>query len=473
MSKPEKPRAFTTEMICQGGNQFAESTTSEIRLQPTTGAGNYSTAGSSISFRIDRMPQTFLENSTLTLNGRVAITAGATANTNLATLLGYAGSFFQTLRVKSNGITLDDITNFAQLNAKIFDFTMSRSDKVALSPAYLFDPITNAQGVVVNGVSSIGAGNRFNGFPSGLLFSFSIPIPCSVTNASSFWPLYASDLEFEFVLASPTAIFVASAGTISPSFTLMNMELVANVIKLESAPFAQLISRQPLDENGFLEIKTDMWGYYSANLIASQPAGRNDVQIAVQKKSIKRIMLTTQPSNAAELSFAGVNPNLESIQFVIGTDVYPKLPMRVNNPAEVMTNIRKALGGVYQSGAGTLNPFAFCKASTIYNPYYYSYNTDPTYLNTTISAATSLTTLPATDPSVTNNKWVMLLDLEAISGNKELMFNGVSTRGSISSYIRFTHEAALAAVAHTLHIWTNYDAVIRIDPVNFQTSIDD
>ncbi|RZK05658.1 MAG: hypothetical protein EOO46_15775 [Flavobacterium sp.] len=461
---------ITSEMIYTPGSQIVDSTTSEIRLQPTTGSGSYSTAGSSVTFRIDRQPQTLLENNTLTLNGRVAITAGATANTNLATLLGYAGSFFQTLRVRSNGTLMDDITNFAQLNAKIFDLTMSRSDKVALAPAYLFDPITNAQGVIVNGASATGTGAKWNMMAHHLNFSFSIPIPCSVTAASTFWPLFASDLEFEFVLANPTAIFVASLGTISPTYTLSQLEMVFNTIKLESGPFAQLMSNQHIN-NGMIEIKTDMWSYYSTNLIASQPAGRNDIQYPIQVKSIKRIMMTSSPSNAAELTFAGVNPNLESIQFIVGSEVYPKLPMRVNNPSETLQNCRRALGGVYSSNAGCLHPVAFAKASTRYNDYHFSYGTDSLLINEPIDAATSFLTPVAWDSAMANNKWVLLMDLESVSGHKELLFSGVSSRG-VTSYIRLTHEAALAAYSHSLHIWTNYDAVIRIDPINFQTMVD-
>ncbi|RZK08260.1 MAG: hypothetical protein EOO46_14300 [Flavobacterium sp.] len=58
--------------------------------------------------------------------------------------------------------------------------------------------------------------------------------------------------------------------------------------------------------------------------------------------------------------------------------------------------------------------------------------------------------------SPTQNKWYLTLDLENLSGARDLLYHGSSTHGA-SNTMRLSVAAQLAAYVHTWHTWSEYE----------------
>jgi len=338
----------------------------------------------------------------------------------------------------------------------------------------LYDPIGGNTGVLMNTSNVANATNLWNGMPNGNVFNFNIPLAClSFTNSASYFPLFASDLEIEFVVANANDIFANIAGTSNFAFSLSNLELLYTTIKLENAPFKNLISMQQFD-NGMLEIKTDMWQYTTSSIPNGTGVGRSDHQYSISARSLKRLLFSTSPVNSAERNFAGVNANISNFQLMIGANQgYPQLPMRLT-PSETYTMNQKSLGSLYNTkNSSCIHPYAFAKnvggggGSVLYSPYTAQAST----IARAIEINTNFTTALVGDFQGISNKWNLLLDLESIDSGKPSLFNGVNTRGVGSSYIRLTHDAPVG-VQCMVHMWSNVDAVIKIDINNMQTYVE-
>lgn len=469
---------FTREMVFSVPSSLVESQASEMKLQPVSGTAPYTTPGVAIQFAQEILPNTFADfSNTLVLNGRVTF-AGTLNNTNTAVLLGYLGSLFSLIRVRVNGQTVDEIQNWSQLAAKIYDVTCTQSDKRALATTMGFDPINpSAQGAIIGTTNTVGAGLLHNGLVSSTTFSFSLPIPCTLTNCSTMWPLFCSRVEWDFVIANPSDYTATLLGTPVIGVSISQTQLVFQTLRLADAPFRALMAMQPIDQEGNLLIKSDTWQYTSGQLAASSPAGQVNIVYSGQYKSITRVLMTASTADSAERTYSGINPNCSSVQMVIGNRLYPALPIVTDNPAEVMYNNMKALGSVYSAAhTGCIDPLAFARSSTTGGgtpmALHGAYNSTQATLAVAINSAAVITTPAALNTGLMSNKWFLLIDLESISNNKQSLFGGASSRGSGSSFLRLNIAQTLAASAHTVHIWSNYQLVIKVNVNTFQCVVD-
>eukprot|EP01031_Cornospumella_fuschlensis_P032938 gene32938-39835_t len=470
---------FVKEMIFSVPSALVESQAAEVRLQPTTGTAAYTTPGSTLEFRQDILPNTFADfSNTLVLTGRVVF--GNVTNANRSQLLGTFASLFSTIRVRIGGVLVDEIVNFSQLMMHLFDMTMTQSDRRMLSGMLGFDPIVpSGQGVILgpnNNANGATPNSSHSWTPHSTQYSFAIPIPCSLTNTSTLWPLFCSQIQWEFVMADPSIYTVTNAGAGNiPTVTISQAELVFNTLRLADGPFKTLMGMQPVQPDGSLLIKTDSWVYTNGAIPAQQAAGRWDIPIAASYKSISRMMITATPADVAEKSFGGVNPNLSSGQLVVNNRLYPALPCRLSEPAEVLYQNYKSFGSLYStSHVGSMDLYSFAKSSGVF-PLHTPYNPDGTLLGTPIvmpDGATGFATTPLRNAILSHNKWKWCLDLESLVNNKESLFAGITTKGAGNSVLRLTIGAALPNQAHTVHIWMNIQMVIRLNINTFQAVLD-
>lgn len=469
---------YTKEMIFSVPSSLAESQAAEVRLQPSTGSGTYTTPGSMIQFSQEILPNTFSDfGNTLVLTGRVVF--GNVTNAARSQLMGTFMSLFSTIRVRIGGQLVDEIVNPAQLMGHLFDLTLTQSDRRMLSGMMGFDPLNpSGQGVLLgpnNNADGTTANSVHNWAPSSTQYSFAIPIPCSLTNATTLFPQFAAQVQWEFVLANPSDYTIFNAGTNVPTVSIDRLELCFNTLRLADGPFRALMAMQPLDQDGSLVIKTDSWVYGSGQIAAQQNVGRVDLTYTPQYKSISKILVTCSTATSAEKTYAGVNPNLSFAQLVVGNKLYPQLPCRLSEPAEVLYQNYKALGSLYSSShIGCLDLYSFAKSSTVY-PLHTPFNADASLITSPVimaAAQNPFTAAPTRNAQLSNNKWKWLLDTESLVNNKESLFSGMSTRGSGSSVLRLTIGAQLANEVHTVHFWSNIQMLLRLNVNTFQCVVD-
>eukprot|EP01031_Cornospumella_fuschlensis_P027306 gene27306-32982_t len=473
--------SFTKEMIFSVPSSLAESQAAEMRLQPTTGTAAYTTPGSLIQFEQQIQPATFADfPNTLVLTGRV--TFAGLSNAARCQMMGTFMSLFSTIRIRIGGVLVDEIVNPSQLMMKIFDLTLTQSDRRMLSGMMGFDPLNpGGQGLLLgcnNDANGTTANSVHNWAPSSTVFSFALPIPCSLTNASTLFPLFAAQVQWEFVVANPADYLIFNAGTTLPTISIDRLELCFNTLRLADAPFRALMAMQPMTPDGELVIKTDSWTYTSGQLAGQQAPGRVDVSYTPQYKSISKLLITSSPANAAEKSFAGVNPNLAAGQLIVGNRQFPQLPCRLDHPAEVLYQSYKGLGSLYSSShIGSMDPYSFAKSSTagFGGGLHVAYNSTANMVTAPVlmaGAGDLFTTANSRNAMLSQNKWLWMLDTESLVNDKQNVFSGMSTRGSGSSVLRLTIGEQLANTIHTLHIWSNIQMLLKLNVVTFQCTVD-
>jgi hypothetical protein len=285
--------------------------------------------------------------------------------------------------------------------------------------------------------------------------SFSIPLIGILGQTEKFIPLNTGDMEINLTVDnfSEYLVSVLPAGVTITNASVSNMEFVGEVLQLEDAGYQELLNAYP---DGF-KLKSQSWSYASGqNGLSGGSSGTIDVVVPFSLNSMKQLIWTTQPSDAYEKKFAGVNPNLSSYQLIVGGNVYPQQPVNASRIAEVYYQNSKTFGSFYSTNhCGSSNRECFAKASSAYNGDYTAY---------TDAVPTTISNMRGTGIS---NKFVCGLDLELINQAKTGIYSGVSSRSSTNT-LRLNINTALKNVAHALHMWVSYDVLLNFDWRNGQ-----
>ncbi|RZK08258.1 MAG: hypothetical protein EOO46_14290 [Flavobacterium sp.] len=118
--------------------------------------------------------------------------------TQVHQVLGSILSAFSKISVKSNEFQLESVEQVGSLYSRLFDATLDKSAKTAMSSMLLFDPISGVQGCILNTNQSTGtSGDNWNGYKDGQDFTFCIPLPCIISSLTTYFPLHCSSLEFD------------------------------------------------------------------------------------------------------------------------------------------------------------------------------------------------------------------------------------------------------------------------------------
>jgi hypothetical protein len=424
----------------------------ELRVQPY-GQSTFNAAGQSIKITLPQMQRTLYNFQTAYLFATVSFTHAGTAGTDISYVLGSWYSLFsrQVIRAGS-GYVLETIENPGQLVNAITSMTMTASEKTSLNNSLGFFNTSGYVNIgnkinVDTGATDIGGatGDEKN-------FTFAIPL-IGILNNTKLWPAWnAGDMEIELTLndiaryiATKTATPANTVGTV----TLSNVEFVTECLELAPEAYNMIMAQNPEK----VVLKTQTYSYGSSSLPASQGAGTIDIPFQIKVNSMKQLVWYAQPSDAAEKTFSGVNPNLENWQFVVNGISYPQRPVQAKYPAEAFMQNQKSFGSVYSaSHPGGATRQEFNTASTVYNAYHRPYNTSVDNIETR------------------SNKWYQCLDLETINSNKESLYSGISTNGTTST-LRLNINTPLAAVVHNVHYWSCQDVMVVMDMIAGVTSV--
>lgn len=433
---------FPEELNFQSLKSMYPSRKMEYRKAPMN-AQTFSTAGQDIQLVLSKMENTFYDPNTLSVNFSVdynGITAGA-AGTDGTFILGYAYSHFSRQVVRPiSGQPIETIDNPSLLGNAVLNMTMDSYEKLALSTTLGFnaaETFTNLGALVENVTSS-------------LTQSFSIPL-IGCLNTAKLIPGFITDIEIDLTLNN-IANIISSVTTLSnsnpTSFTIRNVELVCEAITLEQNGMAQLLAMFP----GAIKIKSQSYLYGSSSLSSAAGAGTYDITYSHSLNSLKQFIWWSSPSNAWELNYAGVNPNLSSWQLLIGSTAYPQQLVKADRPSECFMQNQKAFGSLYStSHCGSATKINFAKASTAGGEYG-AYTQKPgSYAGFLVDANA--------------NKWYQALDLEIINSLKETLYTGISTKGSTNT-LRLNVGRTLASVSHAVHFYSCFDVILEFDYAN-------
>jgi hypothetical protein len=446
----------TQEMMFNLPSSLLPSQGIETRVQPATGSGAYTTAGSVVRFVVGEQACSFLQNDTAYLSGTISVTGGTPLDANACILLGSAYSWIARQVLYSNNTLIETIENPSLIYNALVSNAVNTADKQAMSCSNLFNPIglnTNC-GPVTNAAAGT------NAFPAISTFQFCIPIIGVFGSSNKYLPLFNGEYVLELTLNSLANFSreIAGGANYPTGFSVSNLELNFNAVKLEQNSFNMLMGQY----NGKLQIKADSWTYTAPpSIAAATAAGQLDLTYPHKLQSLKRIIWWTSPADAAEKSYAGVNPNLSSFQLYIGNTAYPQMPVKSNSPAETYVQTQKAFGSLYSSshsGSAPINSWA--TASTAY----------PAGASTHIAYNATYTLAAMVAAGVYGDKWFAGLDLETINANKSSLFTGINSQG-VNSFLRLNIQTALANAVHNVHIFSNYDCLIEFDLVNKVTNV--
>lgn len=444
--------SIPSELSYETLSRMYPSVKSEYRKQPFNTSS--ATSGSELQLLLNKMDRSFINPNTLCLNFNLELdftvaTAPATSTNSAAFLVGSAWSIFSRYVSKQAGGTdIDQIEFPGRLVNSILNMTLSPEEKRGMiGLGFNEDKPTENYGLQIPLVGTVGSNRKANR-------TFSIPLIGALSSSSKFIPLFAGDLQLNFTVASITeCLRVVFSGALISNvvMTIKDVEIIGEVLTLEESAFNQMMQMYP----NVLNIKTQSYSYASGQSVASQTQGVIDQLIPFSLNSLKQFIWWASPSDAWEGGLAGVCPNLNSYNLIIGSTSYPQQPVKCTSVSECYYQNSKSFGSFYSSGhSGSSTRTQFGVASTVGGEYAaYDSSADLASLDI-FKGATTL-----------SNKWFACLDLEVINQLKLNLYSGISTRGS-SNILRLNIGRPLANVTHSIHMYACYDVVLNFDYAN-------
>lgn len=238
-------------------------------------------------------------------------------------------------------------------------------------------------------------------------------------------------------------VVAGTAGTKVSGCTISNFEFVGNVIEL--SPEANSLIQMQNPEK--IRIRSQTYRQASNILAASSGGGTNDLLVGIRVSSLKSIYMACSPSDAAELKFSGVNPNLDQgTAFLIGGQQFPQRGLNPSSkPADCFNELQKCIGALGYS------VFNGCVAKNSY------YKSSQAYQLCAAYNATNLGTTIMTSP----NQFYLGIDVETVA-RKDNLLSGINVNSS-PMFFRAQIGSALSANVHTLNFFGYYDVILEID----------
>jgi len=445
------PIGIPTELNFDLPSSMLPSRKYEYRVSPF-GQSSF-TPGQTIKFVIPQTQRTFGNFQTHYITGVATFTAPAAgaANTDSSVVLGSWYSMFNRQVVRtSGGYVLETIEHPGRLFNVVTSMVLNTAQRKALALNVGFDADgilanTNPSNVCAKLFSSTVGGGANNA--NNLIWNFSIPL-VGILNVAKFFPLWNGDLEIELTLAQLTDYIRCKTANIVSNVTLSNLEYVCEFLELSNESYGMVMS----NNQGQVSIKTQTYTYGSSQVLAG--AGAVDIPFQIKVQSLKQIFWYANITTATDGPFAGINPNLDNWNMIIGGQSYPQRPIQSKYPAEAYMQISKSFGSIYSGDhSGQLTKSNFRVAQTQYNEYYNAFSTTSTDAAFEQSA----------------HKFYNVLDLESINYNKESLYSGIATNGQTST-IRLNRLAATTANMD-FHYWSCQDVIIVMDLVNGITNV--
>lgn len=330
--------------------QAVKGTRRRINIQPYNTVGTVTTSTVLGSFYIPARPNTLLDGQNVYLKGKVLLNAAPAAG-NAQSINRNAHSLINRLSVfSSDGIMIEDLTNYNNLVHCLSDISISFADKVAMSP-YLLGTGTGSETFANVDRGYVGPTAVAYGTPAATQqeCTFAIPLVSSLFLLSEkLFPIgmLNSDLRldiyfetFSKIFKATTAAYGAGADVVATGYTLSELELVCDIIELET----------PLMSMGTpVYIHSTQYKNYTSTLAAGT-GGYQSILIPHRSLSVKSMIFSSSPSTAYAandgidrfvryLPCGSTNLNLS---FMVGGIRTPSKP--IAHIAELYAEVQKSL----------------------------------------------------------------------------------------------------------------------------------
>jgi len=438
MSVQEISSALPVELLYRVPSKLEESKT--VSYSVNSQSSSYSQPGSDIRFTMPMVQKQFLKTNSVAVSGQLVITVSNAAV--IGVIQGTLYSVFQNQQLQlANGVVLETFNNPGICVNIMLNQTADVSQQNALALSYGIGTDANSNCTLLIGT----AADNINGWiKSGLTttIDFCIPLISALTSSQSV-PMFVSDMTLIMTLGNVLGNIVKTAGGVETfnTATLQNLRLNYDCMELSNSAFMDWLSFFP--DQRFL-LKNTSYTYTNYTIQPNQ-SGTIDMPLNFNLASGKQLFISFKSDNI-DGDFGSFNPNLDSVQFITGTgEMYPTRPIDCKNGPLVWYYLQKGWNSFYSKDTnGLISRKTFLKRAAVANGY----------------AAYSG---GGADITTNGNKFFLCIDLEKLSQNSDLVYNGA--RISLNSFVRLQISAGFAN-AITAHMFVSYDQFWSYDLVN-------
>ena len=420
-----------------------DTTMNNITVRPSN-SQVFSLGGEIVQF--DLPAHSFLVPSSMTLRGRIKISA-ATAGAVQAHILGVpAASWIQRVETIVGGALLESVNDYGRLYNMIGQTKIDYATKAGLMTELAYganaqvDPtFSNLNGRTLEALS--GSTTIAQDIP------FALPLGCLLSSCSELVPLgHMGGVRIQITTAQLVDFITGTLGT-GAVFTVENLELNFNLVDFGAG--MDSVVRSMADQAGDLVLRSQGWNVSNVNWPANTGANASTYIYNVRLSSIKSLVLqgTGEAKDSANLGkYDAVRAagNTGSTQFFVANRPFPPTPLRESNNAAVMSSLRQAFG----------------EAHDVYSSNIAIPQKQWVGIADLISGTASTAATPAAH--------FVGVNTEKLSTNS-VMMSGESSQLSPINIRLDTSEAT--ANAATLTLYCNYDAIISLNLPTRMTSV--
>ena len=320
-----------------------DTTMNNITVRPSN-SQIFSLGGEIVQF--DLPAHSFLVPSSMTLRGRIKITA-ATAGAVQAHILGVpAASWIQRVETIVGGSLLESVNDYGRLYNMIGQTKIDYSTKAGLMTelAYGANAGVNPTFSNLNGrtLATIGA-------PDAQDIPFALPLGCLLSSCSELIPLsHMGGVRIQLT-TDQIANFIYNTGTGNNLPTIRYSQLELNFDLVDFGAAMDGVVRSMANADGDLVLKSQGWNVSNVNLPTQVAGSQSEFVYNVRLSSIKSLVVQGTGTAKSE-ALNGLYDAIQvagptgSTQFFIANKAYPQTPLREDNTASVMSALRQAFG---------------------------------------------------------------------------------------------------------------------------------
>jgi len=299
--------------------------------------------------QFDLPAHSFLVGTSMTLRGRIKISA-ATAGATQSQISGVpAASWIQRVETIVGGALLESVNDYGRLYNMIGQTKIDYATKAGLMTelAYGANAQIDPKFFNLNGRTLEAPDGGATGAQD---IPFSLPLGCLLSSCSELIPLgHMGGVRIQITTAQLVDFVtgtLASAGN-GGVITLENLELNFNLVDFGSG--MDSVVRSMADQNGDLVLRSQGWNVSNVNWPANTGANAATYIYNVRLSSIKSLVLqgtgeAKDSTNLGKYDAVRAAGTTGSTQFFVANRPFPPTPLREANNAAVMSALRQAFG---------------------------------------------------------------------------------------------------------------------------------
>ena len=344
----------------------ADTSSLNVIVRPSNGA-TFSAGGDIIQF--DLPAHSFLVPSSLTLRGKVRTLAGTNGQSDI--MWGVpAASWIQRVETIVGGNLIESVQSYGQLYNMIALTKLNVAEKYGLATELGF--VGGAGGATgALGVNNL-SGRTLNSVLAADAdpFGFALPLGCLLSSCSELVPLgLMGGVRIQITTAAISDFIQQHTTANLPTITFEDLELNFDLVSFGAGMDGVVASMA--NAEGDILMKSQGWNVNNINTSTAAGASQ-DLIFNTRLSSIKSLIYqgsgtyqtnwgADRPASYGATQVAGATG---STQFFVASTPFPPTPLRENNQAAIMSELRQAQGQVHDvySTTASISPQQFITA---------------------------------------------------------------------------------------------------------------